>query len=484
LGLEAQLNGERCVIVGRTRWESKYREFWVEEGETGYSTETWEYDEWVLLSENRSLIYLIEDAEGFAFAKTLIPKSPDIPQHETDRLNFMGGVGRTIQEFGNSRVIFHEGESSYQVRLNQLSRFASYTEKNIEHIAEWRVNAQNEILEIEFFIEESVPTRYIASIFGVDEAAARAAGANLDQGGSGSGLVDEATAKKLIEKARFWKFVGQMGMLTALAMLAMFVRSYMLDEVLVQQSFPLQSVASAAAPHVDRVMPTLAPTPPVQLARLQEGKPGAETYTPTKPGTEGTPPPDNSPPSQEDAPTADNAPSANNPSTDAPENETPMRAVGSLQFEVTDLDATYELLIQAQGLVNNTEILIGAEIVDHDSVPIRAIEGDFYYAAGSDYECDEDGCGYYDWTEESSLTTFMFVADSVGTYTVRLYSSPTPRQQSASLQVTLQKVAVGFWYGLFGLILLLVFLIVYARANGRIRRLSYYQNIQNNTSVF
>src|SRR3712207_130113 len=64
LGMTAIFNGKKHQVLGRTRWKSEYQERWSEEGETGYSSEQWEYDEWVLMSENRTYFYLIEDAEG------------------------------------------------------------------------------------------------------------------------------------------------------------------------------------------------------------------------------------------------------------------------------------------------------------------------------------------------------------------------------------------------------------------------------------
>ncbi|MEM9987481.1 MAG: hypothetical protein AAF804_20505, partial [Bacteroidota bacterium] len=87
VGLVAEFNGKPYQILSRTRWRMRYKEYWREDGESGYSNEVWVYDEWLLIDEDRSYVYLVEDREGFKLSEEIIPDSPMLLPKDL-RMNF------------------------------------------------------------------------------------------------------------------------------------------------------------------------------------------------------------------------------------------------------------------------------------------------------------------------------------------------------------------------------------------------------------
>jgi len=101
---------------------------------------------------------------------------------------------------------------------------------------------------------------------------------------------------------------------------------------------------------------------------------------------------------------------------------------------------------------DNNYITFGAEIVSQDSLPLRAIEEEFWRESGTSYECDEDGCGYYDWSESDLSGGFLFRSDQAGTYILRLQLA-SPKAVSGAVAFELrQTVRTAFFYTL-GIIL-------------------------------
>jgi hypothetical protein len=163
--MKATFNGKKHQVLGRTRWQSDYKEYWAEDGETGYSDERWEYDEWVLMSEDRTYFYLIEDAGGYAFSRSILPKVPNLPKGTT-LLNFTNGHKERVLEYGDSRVVYFEGESTYQIKAGDQVKFGEYRSGGKSYLAEWRLDSNSkEVKEIEFFEETSVPEGDILTAF-------------------------------------------------------------------------------------------------------------------------------------------------------------------------------------------------------------------------------------------------------------------------------------------------------------------------------
>lgn len=168
LGMTAVFDEKKHQVLGRTRWQSNYKEHWAEEGETGYSDERWEYDEWVLMSEDRTYFYLIEDAEGYTISRSVLPKHPGLPRGN-ETVNFYSGKREGLAEYGDSEVVYFEGESTYQIRAGDRVKFAQYDSKGYQYLTEWRLTDSGEIKEVEFFREELVSYKTLLKAFSENE---------------------------------------------------------------------------------------------------------------------------------------------------------------------------------------------------------------------------------------------------------------------------------------------------------------------------
>lgn len=157
LGASGILNDKFYKIIGRTCWRSDYKEYWKEDGETGYSDEVWTFDEWLLIDEDGAYLMIIEDAEGYFYSNPLTPKYPSIPQ-DTIMPDFENGNPQRVNEYGKSEILYFEGESTYLVKPGRTVGFAQYSiikllGTNKSFISEWRYNDQGKIQEVEFFRE-------------------------------------------------------------------------------------------------------------------------------------------------------------------------------------------------------------------------------------------------------------------------------------------------------------------------------------------
>ncbi len=168
LGMIAQFDGKHHMIIGRTRWQSNYQEYYAEDGETGYENETWEYDEWVMISEDAQYFYLIEDEDGYAISRSYIPKFPNM-QNGNNIKNFDTNAKEYLQEYGTSSVQYFEGESTYQIKPGDTVQFAMYERKNKPYICESRLNSDGIVKEIEFFQENSISYAQTVRAFADDD---------------------------------------------------------------------------------------------------------------------------------------------------------------------------------------------------------------------------------------------------------------------------------------------------------------------------
>lgn len=181
LGKEAVLFGKAYKIIGRTRWQSNYTEQWYEDGETGYETGTWEYDEWLLISEDATYFYIIEDHEGYYFSFSIIPPYPSMPKGKHINDFYMSGRLINATEYGSSEILYFEGESTYLVKPGRRVGYSEYKSSSDldtgslylpalgSFIAEWRYNDEGEIQEIEFFREQKVHAGKLAYAFMTEE---------------------------------------------------------------------------------------------------------------------------------------------------------------------------------------------------------------------------------------------------------------------------------------------------------------------------
>ena len=204
LGMTAVFDGVKHQVIGRTCWKSTYKEYWSEDGESGYSDETWTYDEWVLMSEHRTYFYLIEDAEGYAISQSIVPANPNRPAQSVEKMrNFNSNASERIQEHGHSEVTYFEGESTYLIRLGDNVHFAEYRQTR-SYIVETRLGKDAQPKEIEFFVETPVARRNLLAAF------------------AGNPEVDAILQRRAENRAnaRFWQRVFGVASLVFFALLA------------------------------------------------------------------------------------------------------------------------------------------------------------------------------------------------------------------------------------------------------------------------
>ncbi len=202
LGMIGNFEGRTYQLIARTRWRMKYKEYWYEEGESGYSNEVWIYDEWLMMDENKTYFYLVEDKTGYWVSEEIVPETPMLLDSSLAMQFYHGQPQRRVQEYGSAEVIFFEGESNYTIKKGDKIRFSTYKDRGIDYTAEWRMESESEVKEIEFFREVPVSRRKIIEAFGSNE-----------------------QVEQLREDEGFWKFVYYGALIGALAMLVMGIAS-------------------------------------------------------------------------------------------------------------------------------------------------------------------------------------------------------------------------------------------------------------------
>ena len=197
IGQIATFRDRPYQVIARTRYRMKYKEYWAEEGESGYSNEIWLYDEWLLIDENRTYFYLIEDKEGYAISEEIVPETPTLLPKDLRMSFFKKQPRQIVREFGSAEIIHFEGESNYQIKRGDTIRFAMIKDRGIDYSVEWRM-ADNDvnIKEVEFFREIPISRRKVLEAFG-----------NNDE------------IEQLNQKEGFWRFVFRIAMATGIVML-------------------------------------------------------------------------------------------------------------------------------------------------------------------------------------------------------------------------------------------------------------------------
>lgn len=229
LGMIGKFDGKNHMIIGRTRWESDYQEYYSEDGETGYEKESWEYDEWVLISEDAQYFYLIEDEEGYAISRSYTPKFPNINNGPALK-NFDAGTNERALEYGSSVVAYFEGESTYQIKPGDTVNFAMYEKKGNPYICESRLRASGELKEIEFFREQGISYAETVRAFADDDTVKSRQEKMKERVGE---LEEKKKRKKFI--AKFFLFVS------FFFLMALFVSIGMSGKTIVENTFPCGS---------------------------------------------------------------------------------------------------------------------------------------------------------------------------------------------------------------------------------------------------
>lgn len=229
LGRQVFIQGRLYRVIGRARWQSDYFERWSEEGSTGYSREKWQYDEWLLLDAEGGYLWLIEDAEGFNICESFMPPNPYLPQLKGGSASFTG-ANKPLEEYGASRAIFFEGESTYRVTLEDALDFWQVDHDGGKALCEYRKNKRAEYAEMDFFIERKAPKSGLRRAFDFADKNAAVLKPTLNE-------LPKFTLKKFVDYA----FVGAMALIVVLMIIGANTRK-------VEQSwnFELKDLATGA----------------------------------------------------------------------------------------------------------------------------------------------------------------------------------------------------------------------------------------------
>ena len=147
LGLTGTFDGKQYQVIGRISYKASIREWDGEDSQ--YCTESWSWDEWTLVGEQKDYIYLQEDDEGYSLARSFVPTNPEPPEREI--MNLEGGTPLRVQELGTARGIFYEGEFTWIPGNGETVQYAEYTVGGVTYSVENRKDNQGEVLEVEFF---------------------------------------------------------------------------------------------------------------------------------------------------------------------------------------------------------------------------------------------------------------------------------------------------------------------------------------------
>ncbi len=164
IGMIGTFEGKQYQIIGRTRFHSDFKEYWSDDDGSGYSDETWQYDEWQLLGEDFTYFYLIEDAEGFKSSIFFYPAYPNLPKG-TNIDSFSSNKSQRLNEYGSTKIIYFEGEATYQVKVGSTHDFAMYISGGLHYEVESRLSDSREVKEISFYIEKSYKPDQILTAF-------------------------------------------------------------------------------------------------------------------------------------------------------------------------------------------------------------------------------------------------------------------------------------------------------------------------------
>lgn len=233
LGQLVELEGTQYQVIARTRWRMDYKEFWQEDGSSGYSDEVWVYDEWLMISPQRTYFYIVEDRQGYWKSEEIIPETPTLLPENLRMSFYKKQTPAVVQEFGNARVLFFEGESNYEIKLDDTIQFASFKKMGTNYIAEWRLSEEgDEVKEVEFFKETRYRRKDLIEAFGDNEEIA-----------------------KLKEYESRWRSVSNTSILFALGMFAMLMVSFFSsgstifqEELALEQSMFSESASPTIGP--------------------------------------------------------------------------------------------------------------------------------------------------------------------------------------------------------------------------------------------
>nr|ABB84843.1 Hypothetical transmembrane protein [uncultured delta proteobacterium DeepAnt-32C6] len=149
LGLEARFHGKIFRVIGRMRYHD--------------SAAGWYWEEWFLVANDGSILYLEEDGRDFRLLTPFTPReAPDKASLESSTELFIDGRPWYVRERGNAVISHFEGQLPWKVKIDTEVTFLDAGNAQGQRLSvEWTRR------ELEFYSGESLSHATVARRFGL-----------------------------------------------------------------------------------------------------------------------------------------------------------------------------------------------------------------------------------------------------------------------------------------------------------------------------
>lgn len=161
IGDTAEFYGKTYQITGYLFY-SGYWHSWDHE-DNGWYSESWSFDEWVLVNEDKEYLYICEDEEAYSLSRAFTPSHPGIPEN-LQRYFSLTDSGGYPTEYFDGRLEYFDGELSWIPVLHENLMIAEYQSGGSYYSAEKR-SIDSEVKEVEFFQSRKIKGEELARTF-------------------------------------------------------------------------------------------------------------------------------------------------------------------------------------------------------------------------------------------------------------------------------------------------------------------------------
>ena len=149
VGLEARFHGKTFRVIGRMRYYD--------------SAERWFWEEWFLVANDGSVLYLEEDGRDFRLLTPFTPReAPDKAALEGQTELFIDGAAWHVRERGKAVISHFEGQLPWKVKIDTEVTFLDAGNAQGQRLSvEWTRR------ELEFYAGESLSHTTVARRFGL-----------------------------------------------------------------------------------------------------------------------------------------------------------------------------------------------------------------------------------------------------------------------------------------------------------------------------
>lgn len=226
VGMLATLENVSYEIVGRSRWKMFYKEYYKEENSSGYSTEHWIYDEWLLKDYSDNYVYLVEDIEGFKLSEKIDPElKPILEKRDNTFTEFYHRHKQSrVIEYGESEITYLEGAVEDDAEIGQIKDFFTYFSVGDNAYFSLEMYHGDLSEDREYYKDKKISRKTILEAF-----------ANYPEI---KAIKEEADTLRLGTMLSFFAFV---------ATLVMFIMSFYTKKLIYEHTIPLDSLSNSTA---------------------------------------------------------------------------------------------------------------------------------------------------------------------------------------------------------------------------------------------